>query len=374
MNTISKLKILSESAEYDLCNYSTAHTLKKYEERALPGVYYSATPNGRCVPLFKVLMSNKCSNDCRYCVNHGRRRFKRTEFAPRELSTLFLDYYNKKYVEGLFLSSGISGDVDFSMERMIEVARELRCRGFGGYIHLKILPGASYQSIKRAMNLADRVSINIEAATPSGFEELTSTKNYKIDIIRRMKWIKRLADKYEDRAPSGQTTQFIVGATDETDEEILDRVKWLYDKFEIKRSYFSAFDPIEGTPLEGHEKPHPKRVSRLYQADFLVKSYGFDFDELIFDEEGNMSLEVDPKYSVALRNMDKFPIEINDASYQELIRVPGIGVVSARRIMEARRKGKRFKKLEELKQIGVVVGRAEPFIKLNNSYQSVLSF
>lgn len=189
------------------------------------------------------------------------------------------------------------------------------------------------------MTLADRVSINMEAATPDSFEELSSTKNYQTDIIRRMKWIKRLNDRNRDLAPSGQTTQFIVGATSETDEEILKRVEWLYKKIGIKRSYFSQFHALKDTPMEKHEEPHPKRTSRLYQADHLVNSYGFKLEELVFEDGGNMQVDNDPKYCAALSNMDKFPVEVNEASYRELLRVPGVGKLSARRIVELRKRG-----------------------------------
>ncbi|MCE7699318.1 MAG: helix-hairpin-helix domain-containing protein [Methanobacterium paludis] len=261
------------------------------------------------------------------------------------------------------------------MENMVEVARKLRMEHeYKGYIHLKILPGSSYDLIKRAMTLADRVSINMEAATPEGFDELTTTKNYETDIIRRMKWIKRLGERDKNLAPSGQTTQFIVGASDETDKEIMDRVKWLYDKLQIKRSYFSKFTPIKDTPLENHEVPNPKRSSRLYQADYLINFYRFDLDELVFDDNGNMQLDEDPKYYAALSNMDRFPVEVNAASYRELLRVPGIGKISANRIVSLRKRGRSFNKMEELKDIGVVVSRAEPFIKLNKTYQATLGF
>jgi predicted DNA-binding helix-hairpin-helix protein len=256
---------------------------------------------------------------------------------------------------------------------MVDVARQLRKEhGYQGYIHLKILPGASYDLIKRAMSLANRVSINIEAATSEGFDQLSSTKNFNTDILRRMKWITRLIKKDENLAPSGQTTQFIVGASDESDEDILKRVDWLNKKIDIKRSYFSAFNSMKGTPLENRAEPNPKRTGRLYQADHLINSYGFGLDELIFEENGNMKVELDPKYSAALSNIDQFPIELNEASYKELLRVPGIGKISARRIIGFRRKGRNFKKLEELKDVGVNIKRAEIFIKLENSYQTTL--
>jgi putative DNA modification/repair radical SAM protein len=372
MNKIKKMDILGDSARYDLCNYGN-YNPDNFLSRKLPGIYNATTTNGECVPLFKVLMTNKCSNDCRYCVNHSENQFNRVEFSPEELTSIFLDYYNNRLVEGLFLSSGIPGEIDVSMEKMVEVARKLRMEHeYNGYIHLKILPGASYDLIKRAMSLADRVSVNIEAATSQGFEELSTTKTFNTDILRRMKWIRRLIKRNESLAPSGQTTQFIVGASDESDADILKRVDWLYKKLDIKRSYFSPFNSMEGTPLENRVEPHPKRTSRLYQADYLVKSYGFDLKELVFEDNGNMQLEIDPKYSAALSNIDIFPVEVNSASYRELLRVPGIGKISARRIIEFRKQNILFKDMEDLKNIGVSTKRAETFVKLNNSYQSTL--
>jgi putative DNA modification/repair radical SAM protein len=372
MNKVKKMEILGDSARYDLCNYGNYNT-DNFLSGKLPGIYNATTGNGDCIPLFKVLMTNKCSNDCRYCVNHGAHDFNRVEFTPDELTSIFLDYYNLRLVEGLFLSSGIPGDVDVSMENMVEVARKLRLEHeYLGYIHLKILPGSSYDLIKRAMSLADRVSVNIEAATSEGFEELSTTKTLNYDILRRMKWIKRLMKRNDNLAPSGQTTQFIVGASDESDSDILQRVDWLYNKMDIKRSYFSPFKSMKDTPLENRVEPNPKRTSRLYQADYLVKSYGFDIEELVFQEDGNMTLEMDPKYSAALSNMDMFPVEVNSASYKELLRVPGIGKISARRIIEYRKQNICFKSLEELKNIGVITSRAETFVKLNKSYQTTL--
>jgi putative DNA modification/repair radical SAM protein len=374
MNSAKKLEILGESAKYDRCNYSNFN-VENFLSRKIPGIYESTGTNGNCVPLLKVLMTNKCSNDCAYCMNHCKNSFNRAEFSPEELTSIFLDYYNMRYVEGLFLSSGIYRDPDISMENMVEVARLLRMENeYKGYIHLKILPGTSYDLIKRAMSLADRVSINMEAATPDGFEELSTTKNYQTDIIRRMKWIKRLSERNDKLAPSGQTTQFIVGACDETDQEILKRVLWLYEKLDIKRSYFSPFEPFKNTPLENQEEPPPKRTSRLYQADYLINSYGFDLGELVFDDKGDLGLDDDPKYCSAMAHRELFPVEINQAPYQELLRVPGIGKISAKRIIRARKGGKSFKKFEELKNIGVVVKRAEPFIKLNKNYQTTLEF
>lgn len=372
MNRIKRMEILGESAKYDRCNYGNYNPDNFFSEK-LPGIYNATNPNGVCMPLFKVLMTNKCSNDCTYCVNNCSNKFNRVELSPSELTSIFLEYYDNRLVEGLFLSSGVPGDVDVSMENMVEVSRMLRMEhGYQGYIHLKILPGSSYDIIKRAMSLANRVSINIETATSEGFNELSSTKNFNTDILRRMKWIKRLMNKDENLAPSGQTTQFIVGASYESDSDILKRVNWLYKKMDIRRSYFSAFNSMEGTPLEGHEEPNPLRTGRLYQADHLVNSYGFDLKELTFEEDGNMKLDMDPKYVTAVSKMEMFPIELNNATYKELLRVPGIGKISAKRIVEFRKRGKEFKNLEELRDIGVNIKKAEIFVKLKNSYQSTL--
>lgn len=368
MNTMRKMQVLSDTAQFDLCDYVNH---QKQSKANLPGIYYTSA-SGRCqIPLFKVLMTNKCSNDCKYCINNSKRNFSRIELTPEELTRVFLNYYHNKYVEGLFLSSGISGDIDTSMEKVIEVARLLRLEhGYSGYIHLKILPGSSKDLIKRAMGLANRVSVNIESATSDGLAELSSTKDYQKDIMLRLKWIKDIRRKNPLYAPSGQTTQMIVGATDETDEEILNRIKYLYDKLDVKKSYFSSFQALEDTPLENKNEPHPKRANRLYQTDALLNIYKFDLKEIIFQKDGLLDINHDPKYSAAL-NMDIFPVEINHADYNDLIRVPGIGTISAKKIIAIRKK-RPFTKLEELKKLGVAVKRAEPFIKLRGIYQTAL--
>ena len=373
-NLSKKLAILGENAKFDRCNHINTNT-DNFLANKLPGIYHASTRDGCTVPLFKVLMTNKCSNDCRYCVNHNKHNFNRVEFSPEDFTSIFLEYYHNRLVEGLFLSSGIPRDPEYSMENMVEVAHKLRMEHeYQGYIHLKILPGSPYDLIKRAVSLADRVSINLESATSEGMENLSTTKNYDTDIIRRMKWIKKLLSGNKQFSPSGQTTQFLVGAGDETDLQILEKVDWLYRKMDLKRSYFSPFESIKDTPLESHAEPHPKRSPRLYQADHLLNSYGFDLKELVFDDDGNLNLDRDPKYIAALEHEENYPVEINEASFKDLLRVPGIGKISAKRIIQSRKAGKNILKLEELKKIGVVIKRAEPFIKLNKNYQSTLEF
>ena len=371
---IEKLRILGEASQYDLCNYVSLNQ-ENFTSKNLPGIYHTRTQSGCQVPLFKVLMSNHCTSDCNYCINHCHNRFDRIEFSPEELISLFMHYYQNHFAEGLFLSSGMPGDPDLAMENMLEVARKLRLEyEYQGYIHLKIIPGASYDIIKRAMNLADRVSVNLESATSSGFEELTSTKDYHNDVLRRMKWIGRLKKRHPHLAPSGQSTQLIVGANDETDQDILKRAEWLHKHLNINLSYLSPFEPLKETPLETHEQPETNRTPRLYQAQFLLNSYGFSSDELILDDDGFLFLDDDPKLLWANSHPDLFPVEINEAGFKELLRVPGIGKISAKKIIEARRKGIKFTQLEELKKLGVVVNRADPFIQLDRAYQTTLQF
>jgi predicted DNA-binding helix-hairpin-helix protein len=369
MNTLRKMQILCDSAQYDLCDY--VGDIKSSDSN-LPGIYH-ATANGCKVPLFKVLMTNKCVNDCKYCINQSKRNFTRLELIPQEIAKIFLNYYTNDYVNGLFLSSGVIGDIDNTMENIIEVAKTLRKDyGYDDYIHLKILPGASKDSIKRSMVLANRVSINIESASSDGLSQITSTKDYQKDIIRRLKWIHSLGKKDPNLAPSGPTTQLIIGANNESDQEVLSSVNNLYKSIGLKRSYFSPFSPVEGTDFENKEECDNKRTKQLYHADALISRYKFKMDELIFDDDGFLSLNEDPKYLSAL-SMDIFPVEVNSASFHDLLRVPGIGNASAQKIIAIRKKRK-FTSLEELKRLGVVTKRAETFIKLKGTYQSSLNF
>ncbi|MEN6330016.1 MAG: radical SAM protein [Methanobacteriaceae archaeon] len=369
---LEKLRILGEGSQYDLCNYVSLNQ-ENFTSPHLPGIFHAQTGQECLVPLFKTLMSNHCTSDCLYCVNNCQNKFNREEYTPQELVSVFLHYYQNHYAEGLFLSSGLPGDPDIAMENLVEVARKLRREHeYHGYIHLKILPGASYDQIKRAMSLADRISVNLESATPAGFSELTSTKDYNKDILRRMKWIHRLKRRHPELAPAGQSTQLIVGANLENDEDILNRVGWLNKNLNIKLSYLSPFTPLENTPLNNQCPPEAKRVPRLYQAQFLLNSYGFRPEELILDDSGYLILEEDPKYLWAQSHPEHFPVEVNESSFQDLIKVPGIGPTSARKIMAARKSGHLFTSLEDLKKIGVRIKRAEPFIKLNRVYQSTL--
>ena len=365
MTILEKMKILTDSAQYDLCDYVNHN---KSSQVNLPGIYHTTGYNGCQIPLFKTLMTNKCKNDCKYCINQSKRNFTRLELSPEELAKAFLGYYNKGLVNGLFLSSGISRNVDSTMENQIECVNILRKKyGYDDYIHLKIVPGASKDSIKRAMALANRVSLNIEAATPSGLSELSSTKDYKKDILKRLSWINRFENKSTTYPNSTHTTQLIVGANSESDREILDRMEKIYKKSQLKRTYFSAFTPIEDTEFSTKKACSTDRTNKLYNADSLLNDYHYNVGELVFDDD-MLSLCDDPKI-LAAQNMDIFPVEINTSPLIELVRVPGIGVKSARKIITIRKKSP-FKDMSELRQLGVVVDRAEPYIKIGGQYQS----
>jgi predicted DNA-binding helix-hairpin-helix protein len=284
-----------------------------------------------------------------------------------------MDFYNKNSVEGLFLSSGIIKDADTTMDEMIEAVHILRNRySYKGYVHLKIIPGASRDHIKHAMQLADRVSINLEAATKDGLGDLSSTKNYDKDILKRLDWISNLHRRDHNLASSGHTTQIIVGANDESDEDILNQVYKLSNKYDTLYNYFSSFKALDGTPLENHSQPDIRRTGRLYQAEYLFKQYNYKLDDIILDDDGNLDLSEDPKYIAALENMDEYPIDVNTAKYKELIRVPGIGLKSARRITHMQKEGKKITSLKQLQDLGANVNKCKIFVKTGKSYQSTL--
>ena len=334
MTTLEKMKILTDSAQYDLCDYVNHN---KSSQINLPGIYEAIGHDGCKIPLFKTLLTNKCKNDCKYCINQSKRNFTRLELSQIETVHLLRNKY-----------------------------------GYDDYIHLKVVPGASKDSIKRAMALANRVSINIEAATPSGLAELSSTKDYNKDILKRLSWINSLQHKSTTYPNSTHTTQLIVGANNESDKEILTRMEKIYKNSDLKRTYFSAFTPIEETDFGNKQACSTDRTAKLYNADSLLNDYHYNVKELVFDENDKLSLEQDPKI-LSAEKMDIFPVEINTAPFVELIRVPGIGVKSARQIISIRKKMP-FSKKEELKKLGVVVDRAEPYIKISGEYQTTFDF
>lgn len=369
---IKKLAILGEAAKYDVCS-SSASTGRKVANAAMgntlpSGICHSFTPDGRCVSLLKVLMTNECEKDCSYCPNRVQRDVPRAAFAPDELAKLFIELYERNYIEGLFLSSGVRHGTSGSIEEMIKTVEILRLKyRFGGYIHLKMLPGIPMQYITQAARLADRISLNLEAPNSSRLKVLSSSKNFEMDLLLPMG---EIAQAVEQNPGTTHTTQFIVGAAQETDMEILSTVNNLYSSYNLKRAYFSAFNPVSGTPLE-HVAPTPRiRENRLYQSDFLIRFYQFKFKDFIFDDSGNLSTELDPKLMYAVRNPQLFPVEINKATYEQLLRVPGIGPTSARKILELRRQY-RIKSPLELKSMGISLKRCQSFITISGkSYDS----
>ena len=374
---LNKVKALGEGTKHDVCA-STASKRKvvandpgRIGDVVKAGVCHAFTPDGRCVGMFKTLYTNACSHECQYCPNASTsHRPKVHKYTPEELAKLTLMLYRGNYVEGLFLSSGVAGNEDIIMEEMIESVRLLREKySFQGYIHMKVLPGASYEHIKQASELVDRVSINVETTSSSYMSELSSTKDYDIDILRRQQYIKHNINK--GRFPAGQTTQFIVGAAQETDREIYGSMMKEYDDLQVKRSYFSSFTSVEGTGLERTPSQPRWRENRLYQVDWLHRIYGFQKGEMdhAFDEDGLLANR-DPKLSIAMNVIDR-PIDPNEASKEELLRIPGIGPRSAYGIMKLRQREK-IRKQEQLARIGVVTKRARYFLKLNGWQYSSL--
>lgn len=374
MSTFKDLQLLSDAAYYDRCNYVNYNVDNILEEtdKIKDGIYH-AKAGSRDVPLFKILMTNQCNNDCAYCTNCIKHKYQRARLSPEALARIYMKYYESNMVEGLFLSSGIIKDADTTMEEMIEAAHILRNKySYKGYIHLKIIPGSSKDYIKHAMQLADRVSINIEAATKDGLSDLSSTKNYDKDILKRLDWIDNLHRRDHSLASSGHTTQIIVGANDESDEDILKQVYNLTKKYDVLYNYFSSFTPVKGTPLETHEANNPKRTGRLYQTEYLFNQYNYTLDDIVLDDNGFLDTNNDPKYTIALENMDEYPIDVNTAKYKELIRVPGIGLKSARRIRHMQSQGKKITSLKQLQELGANIKKCKIFVKVGGSYQSTL--
>ena len=346
MDTLAKLQILGEGAKYDIC--STINGANG------PGVCQSFTPDGRCISLLRVLLTNECRRDCTYCPNQVSRDVARTEFAPEELANLFMDFYRRNYVSGLFLSSGVKDTADATMDKMLTVAELLRKKyRFGGYIHLKLIPGCSPGHIGRAVDLAQRVSVNCETPDGESLQLLSKTKDYTRDIIGTMETVRTLTNTSQGR----QSTQFMVGAAGERDQDILTRTLDFYQRYNMLRVYFSAYIPLMAP--QGPVVPLV-REQRLYQCDFLLRQYGFRLDELVF-QDGNLPLDQDPKQAWAQFHPELFPLDVNKATRGQLLRVPGIGPRSAHRIIQVRREHA-LSSAAELKNLGVVLKRAAPFL------------
>ena len=365
MDTRQKIEVLGRSAQYDLCGQACGTEASRVRDDLDRWIYPAVLPDGKRINLLKVLLTNACENDCHYCANRASRNFRRLSFTPEELAHTFDQMHRKGLVRGLFLSSGVC-NAGRTMDRMIAAVELVRRRyAFTGYVHLKILPGATFAHVERAVQLANRVSVNLEAPNPERLARIAPPKDFTAHLLQPLHWATRLiAEGKGQRASVSQTTQFIVGAAGETDRELLSTTARLYREVDLARVYFSAFQPIADTPLEDHPPTPPLREHRLYQTDFLIRQYGFTFEDLVFDDSGNLPSQADPKLTWAQAHPERFPVEVNRASREELLRIPGIGPTSASRILKLRRRGS-FCELSDLRKIGAVAKRAAPFILLN---------
>ena len=394
MNVIDKLTILADAAKYDVACTSSGIDRDarggSLGSTVSAGCCHSFTPDGRCITLLKVLMTNVCVYDCAYCVNRVSNDVVRTAFAPRELADLTIEFYRRNYIEGLFVSSGVIGSPDRTSELMIETLRILREEyGFRGYIHAKTVPGTSPELVMRLGRLADRMSVNMELPSESSLSLLApnKTKRAILDPMRlirdnvaedretrsiarkRLTNYRQLAPRRKERAfaPAGQSTQMIIGATPETDYQILTLSASLYRTMSLKRVFFSAYLPVNDDPLLPRtDAVQLDREHRLYQADWLLRFYQFDVTELIDEANPALALDVDPKANWALNHLDFFPVEIDTAPLEELVRVPGIGPRGARLIVKARRHSALRER--ELRKLGIAYKRARYFITCGGSY------
>ena len=374
---LEKLKILAESAKYDV-SCASSGTIRKNPTKGLGntvggmGICHSFTEDGRCVSLLKIMLTNYCIYDCAYCISRRSNDIPRATFAVSELVTLTIEFYRRNYIEGLFLSSGVVRNPDYTMERMVRVVKDLRTvHRFNGYIHLKSIPGCSQELITEAGLYADRMSVNLEVPTESSLKLLAPEKDFQ-SVFAPMRFIQQgMLQNNEERrkfrhaprfVPAGQSTQMIIGATPESDKEILGVSAALYQRPSMKRVYYSGFVPVNAydTRLPVVKQVPLVRENRLYQADWLLRFYEFKVGEIVDDRYPNLDLEIDPKLAWALRHPECFPVDINKAEYSMLLRVPGIGVKSAKLIVTSRRYGNLTS--AQLKKIGVVMKKAQYFI------------
>lgn len=379
-NVLEKLKVLAESAKYDV-SCSSSGTVRKNKAGGLGntvggmGICHSFTEDGRCVSLLKIMLTNYCIYDCAYCINRRSNDIRRATFTVQELVDLTIEFYRRNYIEGLFLSSGVINNPDYTMERMVRVIKNLRTvQRFNGYIHMKSIPGASQELISEAGLYADRMSVNLEIPTEVNLKLLAPEKDHR-SVYKPMRYIQQgMQQSIEDRrkfrsaprfVPAGQSTQMIVGATNERDKDILRVSSILYQQTEMRRVYYSGFIPVNSydTRLPALKQAPLVRENRLYQADWLMRFYQYRADEIVDDAYPNLDLEIDPKLAWALRHPEMFPVDINKADYVMILRVPGIGVKSAQYIVTSRRHGRL--NASHLKKIGVVMKKAQYFITCN---------
>jgi putative DNA modification/repair radical SAM protein len=374
--TLEKLKILADAAKYDVSCASSGASRGNMKggvgTAAGWGICHSFTADGRCMSLFKIMLTNSCIYDCAYCVNRRSNDVRRTTFTPDELAELTLEFYRRNYIEGLFLSSGVIRNPDYTMEQMLRVVKLLReVHRFNGYIHMKSIPGASRELIAQAGTLVDRMSVNLEIPSEQNLKILAPEKNYE-SMFAPMRFIQQgMLESAEDRkrlrsaprfVPAGQSTQLIIGATPDSDHQILSLASKLYKRPTFKRVYYSGYIPVNTSDnrLPVLSTPPLVRENRLYQADWLMRFYGFGANEMVDDAQPNLDLEIDPKMAWALRHPEYFPVDVNTAPHEMILRVPGIGVKSAMLIVASRKYGRLTS--AQLKKMGVVMKRAQYFI------------
>ena len=384
MDIFEKLQILADSAKYDASCSSSGSNRKNTKTGIgnghVSGICHSWGADGRCISLLKILLSNACIYDCKYCINRCTNSVHRATFTPREVADLTIHFYKRNYIEGLFLSSAVVKSPDYTMELLIQTISILRNEyEFNGYIHCKTIPGCSKELIDKLGNLVDRLSINIELPSSDSLKLLAPQKK-KAGILEPMTYVSRhikenkleKSTKKTSFVPAGQTTQLIIGATPESDLKVLKLSESLYQKLSLKRVYYSAYISVnQDKNLPTLDKPPLLRENRLYQADWLLRFYGFKADELLDDSHPNFHSVLDPKCDWAIRHIDKFPIEINTADYFTLLKIPGIGIISAKKIIRARRAF--LLDFDALKKLGVVLKRASYFITCKGKYYYPIS-
>jgi predicted DNA-binding helix-hairpin-helix protein len=368
-----KLAILGSEASDEVTDVPATQSIQQGIKHATGFIYNAKQEGGGTSRLFKVLQTNACRYACKYCFTSCAIRRKRTTFKPDELATTFVSLNQQKRVDGLFLSSGIVPDANTTMEKMLATVERLRLKeGYRGYIHLKLIPGASFEYVERAVALADRVSLNLEAPNQARLSELAPEKEFAESMWGRLAWASSLMRRAREegrQAARSLTTQFVVGAVGESDRELLETVQRAHRELGLWRAYFSAFHPIDRSPLADSPAEDPTRALRLYQSDFMIRDYGFSYAELPFDDQGLLPRDKTPKQAWAEHNLHE-PVEVNRASRQQLLRVPGIGPKSADKIMTARR-GTRLRDLSQLKALGVTTGWAAPYVLLDGRQPAV---
>ena len=366
-----KLRILGGMASDDILSRpedtksgnATRMPYSSARKNPIPGVYRASMPNGKYINLMRVMFTDFCKMDCAFCPNSHWVPRKRYAFKVEELARTFMELHQRHTVDGLFLSSGVAGSGSKTTERLVRVVEMIRQKyGFKGYIHMKVMPGTEYQYVEAAYRLGTRLSINLETPTAEMMRKLSSLKDLERDILAPMRWINQLT-RSDTNGAVGQATQFVVGAADESDRDIFKRIDQLYTEWNLKRVYYTAFRPVRYTPLEEHPATPLGREHRLYQMDWLKRIYRFSNEELnlAFDKSGFLSLEHDPKTLIAVENVDAFPIDVNSASRERLLRVPGVGPTSAQRILQTRRRHS-IDTWRDLQAMGVVKKRAWPFL------------